>query len=106
VPGSRGGSAAALELGRAIQRLRPDVQLVDALRGAARQSTRSRKKRGARPLAAQQMIMLRRREVRLPEGPVFLLDNVVDTGATIRAARRALGFDAPVAAIAHTGRHT
>jgi hypothetical protein len=109
VPSSKGGLGGAGALGRSILAARPDVSVVPALRGVARQSTRDRKKRGKRPLTHHEMWFLASQHA-LPQGrPVYLLDNVVDTGATIRAARRALGplgaQGAGVVALAHTGRH-
>ena len=109
VPSSKGGLGGAGALGRAILAARPDVRVVPALRGVARQSTRNRKRRGKRPLTHDEMWFLPSRHA-LPQGrPVYLLDNVVDTGATIRAAHRALGpmgaEVAGVVALAHTGRH-
>lgn len=109
VPSSKGGLGGAGALGRAILAARPDVSVVPALRGVARQSTRDRKRRGKRPLTHNEMWFLPSRHALPPGRPVYLLDNVVDTGATIRAAHRALDPMGArllgVVALAHTGRH-
>jgi len=91
VPSSKGDTTANRRLAEAVA-ARIGATVVDALHGPERQSSRDRKKAGLSGLRAQQMPMTLRaqRQVDLA-GSVYLVDNVLDTGETLRAAERALG---------------
>ena len=91
VPSSKGDTTLNLRLAEAVA-ARIGATVVDALHGPERQSSRDRKKAGLPGLRAQQMPMTLRaqRQVDLA-GSVYLVDNVLDTGETLRAAERALG---------------
>jgi len=100
VPSSRGDTQDMLQLALALQEIRPDIEVLDALRGVERQSSRSRKHRGEPILRAQEMPMWIVQEIPTHR-EVFLLDNVSITGETAIAALAALGVSAKVLALAH-----
>jgi len=91
IPSSKGDTTLNLHLAEALA-ARIGATVVDALHGPERQSSRARKKAGLPGLRAQQMPMTARaqRQVDLA-GSIYLVDNVFDTGETLRAAQRALG---------------
>lgn len=88
VPSSDGSTAVNLALAEAIA-VRSGARVCDALRrDRAVQSSRARRKRGGRSLMVQQHQI---REIARCPGDLYLVDNVIATGNTIRAARTALG---------------
>ncbi len=90
VPSSRGDTSANHALAVAIGR-RTGAPVRDGLGRERGESQYVRRKRGARALtAAEQRVVWTGAPVR---GPVALVDNVVTTGATMRAAARALAHD-------------
>lgn len=104
VPSSKGDTTANRRLAEAVA-ARIGATVVDALHGPERQSSRDRKKAGLPGLRAQQMPMTLRaqRQVDLA-GSVYLVDNVLDTGETLRAAERALGRPVGAMVLAVTSR--
>ena len=88
IPGSRGSTRENLALAEAIARLSGD-RVEDGLDRVPGESQYARRKRGLAPIAASAMQV--RWTGRAIRGPVFLVDNVVTTGATAEAAARALG---------------
>ena len=102
VPSSRGDTDASRQLAEALAACL-GATVVDALAGAERQSSRARKKIGLPGLRAQQMPMTLRaqRQIDLADS-VYLVDNVLDTGETLRAAERALGRPAGAMVLAVT----
>lgn len=62
--------------------------VVDALSGQARDSNYARKKAGKEPLRGAALLITQSAE--LTKGPVFVVDNVIGTGATMAAAQAAL----------------
>ena len=104
VPSSKGDTTLNLRLAEAVA-ARIGATVVDALHGPERQSSRDRKKAGLPGLRAQQMPMTLRaqRQVDLA-GSVYLVDNVLDTGETLRAAQRALGRPVGAMVLAVTSR--
>ena len=65
------------------------LPIVDALRGIERESQYDAKKRG-RTLSGENMGFYRHKDLPSNRAP-YLIDNVVDTGNTAKAAIRALG---------------
>lgn len=102
VPSSRGDTRDMLQLALALQKIRPDIEVLDALRGAERQSSRTRKHRGEPVLRAQEMPMWIVEEVPTHR-EIFLLDNVFVTGETAIAALAAIGISAKMLVVAHGG---
>ncbi len=104
IPSSKGDTTLNLHLAEALA-ARIGATVVDALHGPERQSSRDRKKAGLPGLRAQQMPMTLRaqRQVDLA-GSVYLIDNVLDTGETLRAAQRALGRPVGAMVLAVTSR--
>lgn len=88
IPGSRGSTRENLALAEAIARL-SGARVEDGLDRVPSESQYARRKRGLAPIAASAMQV--RWTGRAIRGPVFLVDNVVTTGATAEAAARALG---------------
>lgn len=62
--------------------------VVDALIGRRRESNYERKRAGKEPLRGAALGM--RQAKPLPDGPMWIVDNVMDTGATMTAAKAAL----------------
>lgn len=88
MPGHKGEPDHTMKLARAIASY-TRLPVLDALRGRERESQYEAKHHG-RPLTESQMGF--RRIVPLPSDRVpFILDNVVDTGTTAKAAVKALG---------------
>lgn len=91
VPGSRGSTRENLVLAEAVARL-SGARVSDGLERVPSESQYARRKRGLAPLRAEAMNV---RWSGTPlRGVVVLIDNVVTTGATAEAARRAIGGDA------------
>lgn len=101
VPSSKGDTTANLRLAQALAR-RLSARVADVLQGVARQSNVSRKRSGQTSLRAQQMPMSASGLSWEPSSQVFFVDNVFDTGETMRAARRALGRPAGAMVLAVT----
>mgnify|MGYP006052830417 CR=1 FL=1 len=95
VPGSRGSTRENLALAEAVAKL-AGARVSDGLERVPSESQYARRKRGLAPLRAEAM------NVRWGGAPlrgvVVLVDNVVTTGATAEAARRAIGGDVVVLA--------
>ncbi len=91
VPGSRGSTRENLALAEAVAKL-AGARVSDGLERVPSESQYARRKRGLAPLRAEAMNV---RWSGTPlRGVVVLIDNVVTTGATAEAARRAIGGDA------------
>lgn len=90
VPGSRGSTRENLKLAEAISRL-SGARVVDGLEREASESQHARRRAGKSPLTPDAMRV--RWGGGIPRSPVFLVDNVLTTGATAEAARRAIGGD-------------
>lgn len=88
IPGHHGKAAQTMELARAISSY-THLPIVDALRGIERNSQYNAKKRG-QTLSAEDMGFYRYKDLPSNRTP-YLIDNVVDTGNTAKAAIRALG---------------
>lgn len=71
--------------------------VVDALLGRWRESNYERKRVGKEPLRDAALGMRQARP--LPDGPIWIVDNVIDTGATMTAAKAAL--DKPSSALVY-----
>ena len=95
VPSSRGSTRENRALAEAIGRL-VRAPVVDGLGRESPQSQYALRKGGKASLSASQMRV--RWTGPRPSGPVVLIDNVVTTGATAEAARRAIGGDAVILA--------
>jgi len=105
VPSSSGSTVVNRLLAEEIARHHRGATVADLLaRTSAVQSSRARRQRGASSLAPQQHRMIRTQDP--PAGrPVFLVDNVLTTGNTMEAARRALGGrGTPLVWAKHPGR--
>lgn len=90
IPGHHGFAFQTLYLARSIsEHSNGNITVANVLKGISRVSNYQAKKDG-QPLSAEELGF---RQVRaLPKGKVpYLLDNVVDTGATAKAAFKALG---------------
>ena len=88
IPGHFGKADQTMHIARAIASY-TRLPVVDALRGRERESQYSAKYKGT-PLTEEQMGF--RKIASLPSGRVpYLIDNVVDTGTTAKAAVKALG---------------
>ena len=90
IPGHYGYAVQTLYLARAIsEQSNWNIPVANVLKGISRMSNYQAKKDG-QPLSAEELGF---RQVRvLPKGKLpYLLDNVVDTGATAKAAFKALG---------------
>ena len=90
IPGHHGFALQTLYLGRAISELSGgSITVANVLKGINRVSNYQAKKDG-HPLSAEELGFHQVRT--LPKGKVpYLLDNVVDTGTTAKAAVKALG---------------
>lgn len=77
-----------MQLARAISSY-THLPIVDALRGIERESQYDAKKKG-QTLSAEDMGFYRHKDLP-PNRTPYLIDNVVDTGNTAKAAVRALG---------------
>lgn len=67
-----------------------DVRVVDMLRGKPRERQYLRKKAGEPPLTGAALGL--RMVGEMPKGQLYVVDNVIGTGATMRAAQEALGL--------------
>ena len=90
IPGHYGYAVQTLYLARAIsEQLNGNIPVANVLKGINRLSNYQAKKDG-QPLSAEELGFHQVRT--LPKGKVpYLLDNVVDTGTTAKAAVKALG---------------
>jgi hypothetical protein len=99
IPSSSGDTTANLVLCRAIQAISKSP-IADILRGEPRGSNYKQKADGPGMLGSEIQFHL--------IGPVpsmpFLVDNVIDTGATLKAAYRTLGCSVGVVAVAFSGQ--
>lgn len=100
IPGRHGFATTALEFALAIQEQGCWVGIGNILYSNPRASQYRAKKHG-QCLTVEQLAM-RAREHTFDSKSIILIDNVVDTGNTLAAARKALGFDAPAIAFAKT----
>ena len=90
IPGHHGYAVQTLNLARAIsEQSNGNIPVANVLKGISRVSNYQAKKDG-QPLSAEELGFHQVRT--LPKGKVpYLLDNVVDTGTTAKAAVKALG---------------
>ena len=90
IPGHQGYAVQTLNLARAIsEQSNGNIPVANVLKGISRVSNYQAKKDG-QPLSAEELGFHQVRT--LPKGKVpYLLDNVVDTGTTAKAAVKALG---------------
>ncbi|MDA8260217.1 MAG: PLxRFG domain-containing protein [Betaproteobacteria bacterium] len=101
VPGAGGTTEANVKLAEAIAQA-TGGQVADILTGPARARQYEAKKAG-QPLSADQIGTALKPGAAVPQNAV-LVDNVIGTGATLAAARRALGRAVPVVAYAKETR--
>lgn len=88
-PSSKGDREANLTIARAIAARRPQTRVADVLRRRTPvESSRARRAAGGWSLAPQEHTIY---AVARPPGRVAFVDNVIATGNTMRAARRAVG---------------
>jgi hypothetical protein len=92
IPGRDGSAGHTRALAEAISR-RTGSPVADVLSGKARRSQYDAKKAGG-GLSDDELEMFARD---VPDGRILLIDNVTDTGATMRAAQRAIPNGVPMA---------
>ena len=88
IPGHHGKAEQTMQLARAISSY-THLPIVDALRGIERDSQYDAKKRG-QTLSGENMGFYRQKSLSTNRIP-YIIDNVVDTGNTAKAAVKALG---------------
>ena len=88
IPGHHGKTEQTMQLAKAISSY-THLPIVEALRGIERDSQYDAKKRG-QTLSAEDMGFYKYKDLPSNRTP-YLIDNVVDTGNTAKAAIRALG---------------
>ena len=88
IPGHHGKAEQTMQLARAISSY-THLPIVDALRGIERDSQYDAKKRG-QTLSAEDMGFYKYKDLPSNRTP-YIIDNVVDTGTTAKAAIKALG---------------
>lgn len=88
IPGHHGRAIQTLQLAKAISSY-TRLPFVDALRCSERESQYEAKKRG-RTLSAEHMGFYKQKNLPTNRTP-YIIDNVVDTGTTAKAAIKALG---------------
>ena len=104
IPNSSGSTDANLDLAERIARA-IGAEVLDVLRSSPRASTRQKKVSGAPQLLARDMPMSLRGWFDISDiadKDILLVDNVIDTGATLRAAQSALGRRVGALALAVT----
>lgn len=100
IPSADGGCYANRTLAHAICLQTPGVRVVEALRGSRRRSQYDAKKSGV-ALRAHELKIFAQLTLSDHSG-VVLIDNVLDTGETYRAACAALGAEPPIVVWAMT----
>ena len=104
IPSSSGSTDANLDLAERIAKS-IGAEVLDVLRSSPRASTRQKKVSGAPQLLARDMPMSLRGWFDMSDiadKDIFLVDNVIDTGATLRAAQAAFGRRVGALALAVT----
>ncbi len=100
IPGRTGSATSTLVLAQAIGDI-AGCTVADILSGVSRESTRSLRYEGIPATAKQMGFALKAQK---PEGRIVLVDNVLATGTSVYAARKALGEDADVLVYAADSR--
>lgn len=104
MPGHEGPATTMLPLAEAIAKRVKGATVVDALVAEPHESNYTHKQRVHRPVK----VVMHRTDAKLPKGrPVLVVDNVIASGATYRAAQDAIpGIDLLTLADAGRGRET
>ena len=104
MPGHEGPATTMLPLAKAIAKRVKGATAVDALVAEPHESNYTHKQRVHRPVK----VVMHRTDAKLPKGrPVLVVDNVIASGATYRAAQDAIpGIDLLTLADAGRGRET